>query len=90
MDFTVQPIMRGVYRFCENAPEAPVDAYLVVGSHSALMIDALEDASGVWNEVRRLTQLPVSLAITHGHGDHAGVALDEFVQAGCKIGRAHV
>ena len=85
MDFTAQPIMRGVYRFCENAPEAPVDAYLVVGSHSALMIDALEDASGVWNEVRRLTQLPVSLAITHGHGDHAGVALDEFVQAGCTV-----
>ena len=85
MKWTVQPVMRGVYRFCEDHPEAPVDAYLVIGSHAALMIDALETATGVWQEVRRLTDLPVALAITHGHCDHAGAALDEFVQAGCTI-----
>lgn len=85
MKMTVQPVMRGVYRFCEDHPEAPVDAYLVIGSHSALMIDALETAAGVWDEVRRLTALPVALAVTHGHCDHAGAALDEFVQAGCTI-----
>ncbi len=85
MKMTVQPVMRGVYRFCEDHPEAPVDAYLVIGSHSALMIDALETATGVWDEVRRLTSLPVALAITHGHCDHAGAALDEFIQAGCTV-----
>ena len=85
MNWTVQPVMRGVYRFCEDNPEAPVDAYLVVGSHSALMIDALETATGVWEGVRKLTDLPVALAITHGHCDHAGAALDEFVQAGCTV-----
>jgi hypothetical protein len=36
MKLTVQPVMRGVYRFCEDHPEAPVDAYLVVGSKYAL------------------------------------------------------
>ena len=85
MKWTVQPVMRGVYRFCEDHPEAPVDAYLVIGSHSALMIDTLENATGVWDEVRRLTDLPVALAITHGHSDHAGAALYEFVQAGCTV-----
>jgi len=85
MKLTVQPVMRGVYRFCEDNPEAPVDAYLVVGSHSALMIDALESVSRVWDEVRKITQLPVALAVTHGHCDHAGKALDEFVQAGCTV-----
>lgn len=85
MKMSVQPVMRGVYRFCEDHPEAPVDAYLVIGSHSALMIDALETAQGVWEEVRRLTDLPVALAITHGHSDHAGAALEEFVRAGCTV-----
>ncbi len=85
MKLTVQPLMRGVYRFGEDHPEAPVDAYLVIGEHSALMIDALETATGVWDEVRRLTDLPVALAITHGHGDHAGTALMEFVENGCTV-----
>ena len=85
MKLTVQPVMRGVYRFCEDHPEAPVDAYLVVGSRCALMIDTLESVRGVWHEVRRITQLPVAVAITHGHGDHAGAALEEFVRAGCTV-----
>lgn len=85
MKMTVQPVMRGVYRFCEHSPEAPVDAYLIIGEHSALMIDALETVTGVWDEVRRLTSLPVALAVTHGHCDHAGAALDEFVNAGCTV-----
>lgn len=85
MKFSVQPVMRGVYRFCEQNPEAPVDAYLMIGEHSALMIDALETCTGVWDAVRELTQLPVALAITHGHCDHAGVALYEFINAGCTV-----
>lgn len=85
MKLTVQPVMRGVYRFCEDSPDAPVDAYLVIGQHSALMIDALETVTGVWDEVRRITDLPVALAITHGHCDHAGAALEEFISAGCTV-----
>ncbi|MBR6569010.1 MAG: MBL fold metallo-hydrolase [Clostridia bacterium] len=85
MKLSVQPVMRGVYRFCEDHPEAPVDAYLVIGSEAALMIDTLESVNGVWDEVRRLTQLPVAVAITHGHCDHAGEALQEFIDAGCTI-----
>lgn len=85
MKWSVQPVMQQVYRFCEDHPEAPVDAYLVVGEQSALMIDALETVTGIWDEVRRLTSLPVSLAITHGHCDHAGAALQEFLDAGCTV-----
>ena len=70
--------MKNVYRFCEPNPEAPVDAYLVVGTQRALLIDALETATGVLQAVRGLTDLPVALAITHGHCDHAGAALEEF------------
>ncbi len=77
--------MKNVYRFCEDSPDAPVDAYLVIGDERAVLIDALETATGVLDAVRSLTDLPVALAITHGHCDHAGAALDEFVQAGCTV-----
>lgn len=84
-DWTVTSLAPGIWNFNEEAPGTAVDAYLVCGSQRAVMIDALQDARGVYHKVRELTSLPVELLLTHGHYDHAGPAVEEFYQAGCPV-----
>jgi hydroxyacylglutathione hydrolase len=74
-----------VWQFHEKSEFSPVDAYLVCGDKQAVLIDCLCEATGVYKKVREITMLPLALLLTHGHGDHAGVAMDEFVEAGCEI-----
>ncbi len=62
-----------------------VDAWLYVGSERAALVDTLDNAPGLYEEVRKITALPVDVFLTHGHGDHAGVALQEFAETGCRI-----
>jgi glyoxylase-like metal-dependent hydrolase (beta-lactamase superfamily II) len=50
--------------------------YLLEGQESALLIDALTGAGNLRSFVRELTDLPVTLANTHGHVDHAGGNFD--------------
>ena len=82
---SIHPVAEGVWRFHEASPFSAVDAYLVVGADRAVMIDALESCTGLVEEARKLTDRPLSLAVTHGHFDHGGAALDEFIQAGCPV-----
>lgn len=82
---TVHSIIPGVWRLHEESPYSPVDAYLVCGREQAVLIDALESAQGVLDQCRKLTELPLSLAVTHGHFDHAGKGLDEFLSAGLPV-----
>ena len=62
-----------------------VDAYLLVGSKRALLIDALYNEDGLYNEIRKITQLPTDVVITHGHGDHAGMSMKALHENGCTI-----
>lgn len=50
--------------------------YLLEGEKGALLIDALTGAGNLRAFVRELTDLPVTLANTHGHVDHAGGNFD--------------
>lgn len=84
-ELTVTKIREGVWNFNEAAPGTAVDAYLVVGDQRAVMIDALQEAEGVYQKARELTDLPLDLLLTHGHFDHAGVSTQEFIDAGCKV-----
>lgn len=67
--------MPGIWRITDqgNGISPLVDMYLIEGNEKALLIDAggnkEEDLAGL---VSSLTDKPVSLALTHGHGDHAG------------------
>ncbi len=79
------PINDHVWRFHEKNEFSPVDAYLVCGEHSAVMIDGLCEVGGVYKKAREITDLPLSMILTHGHGDHAGVGTDEFIEAGCDV-----
>lgn len=82
----VTPISDRIWQFNESNADGPyVDAYLICGKERALLIDSLQNLPGLYQEVRKLTSLPVDVALTHGHGDHAGVSLKEFEEAGCKI-----
>lgn len=83
--WTVTKLGDNLWNFNEQAPGTAVDAYLVCGETGAVMIDALQEAQGIYEEVRKLTDLPVQLVLTHGHFDHAGLAMEEFHQAGCPI-----
>lgn len=84
-ELTVTKLRDGVWNFNEQAPGTAVDAYLVVGTERAVMIDALQGATGVYAKARELTDLPMDLLLTHGHFDHAGVSTQEFAEAGCMV-----
>ena len=81
-----------LYQFNESAdfagngqPQPYVDAYLLIGKERAALIDCLQNATGLYEEVRKLTELPVDILVTHGHLDHVGASAPEFIEAGCKI-----
>ena len=52
-----------------------VDAYLLTGEKRAVLVDTLQNATGLYEKVRELTELPLDVLITHGHIDHAGKSL---------------
>lgn len=49
-----------------------VREFLITGSNEALLIDTGFGDSGTAEEVRRLTDLPLKVILTHGDIDHAG------------------
>lgn len=51
--------------------------YLVIGERKALAIDTGTGRAPVLPEMRKHTDLPIELAVTHAHGDHYG-ASNEF------------
>ena len=75
-----------IWQFNEaNAMGPYVDSYLIVGSEKALLIDALQTETGLYEEIRKITDKPLEVFITHGHLDHAGVAVKELHEAGVPI-----
>lgn len=46
--------------------------YLLIGSEEALLIDTGTGVCDLAETVRSLTNLPLTVALTHGHFDHAG------------------
>ena len=48
--------------------------YIIEGEDKAVLIDAGTHIPNLDKIVKRITKKPVSLLLTHGHGDHAGAA----------------
>lgn len=74
-----------VYRIQEDSSFMNVDAYLVCGEKAATIIDGLGIAEGLLECVRKITAQPLSMIVTHGHPDHAGKGMQEFMEAGYDI-----
>lgn len=53
-----------------------VAAYLVCGSEKAVLIDTCPGVKGLKALVESLTDKPVTVLLTHSHGDHAGSIAD--------------
>ncbi len=92
MSLQVHKLSDTLYQFNESADFAGngqlrpyVDAYLLIGTKRAALIDCLQNVTGLYDEIRKLTSLPIDVLITHGHGDHAGASTKEFAEAGCPI-----
>ena len=66
------------------------DAYLVVGERSALLYDTLAFHCGLYQAVMdRIGEMPLTVLISHGHYDHAGEALNDFLRAGVPAYMSH-
>ena len=87
-----------LYRFEEAGGPNQVHAYLICGRKKALMIDGLWLAQGLLTEADTVLKAEygegytqknrdkiLAMLITHGHGDHAGKGMAEFLNAGCKV-----
>lgn len=48
------------------------NCYLLIGDNKALLIDSGDGVGDIGATVRQITKLPATLAVTHGHCDHAG------------------
>ena len=83
-------ILENIWQFTEgDKPYFDVNAYLIIGTKSALLVDALQSEIRILDEIRKLTDKPIDVFITHGHRDHAGPALKEFHDAGIPIYMSH-
>ena len=81
----VQKISEKVYRLQEVSASGGVDAYLICGKEKALVIDGLQDAEGLYTCVKQITDRAVSMMISHGHPDHTGNGMQEFMEAGYEV-----
>lgn len=68
-DYPIINIADGVYLINEFDS---TNCYLIIGSERALLIDTGNGFGDMLTAVRNLTDLPVDIALTHGHIDHAG------------------
>lgn len=69
--YTVEKIGEKTYRIDECGRD---NCYLLLGEEKALLIDSSIGTGDIFSLVRSLTDLPVTVAATHGHGDHTGGA----------------
>lgn len=81
----VKKLRDRIYQFTDRNGEEEVDAYFVIGSKKAVMIDGLENACGLYEKAREITDLPMEMVILHGHPDHAGKGCEEFIKADCPV-----
>jgi glyoxylase-like metal-dependent hydrolase (beta-lactamase superfamily II) len=76
MKFSSKLIMPGVWDIMDSPDGTKpwVNMYLIEGSEKAMLIDAGLSQDNLTEYVGKLTDKPVELIITHGHGDHAACA----------------
>lgn len=86
MGISVGQIRYNVFQINETeGNDLNVDCYLVKGEDKAVLIDTLQDTDQLYETVRKLSDLPLEVIITHGHPDHAGHSIRQFHEAGVPV-----
>ncbi|HPK71088.1 MAG TPA: carboxylesterase family protein [Vicinamibacterales bacterium] len=71
-NYRIDVLGRGLWRI-QAITGTLSTAYLIAGSREALVVDACAGRDGFRDIVQQLVgNMPVKLALTHGHGDHTG------------------
>lgn len=87
-ELTVIKLQENLYRIQEDSEFMNVDAYLICGQDRAVVIDGLAIMPGLYDCVRAITDKPLFMLVTHGHPDHAGKGMQEFLEKGCEVYRS--
>jgi len=66
--FTVTEVAKDVWQINDNGP----NIYLIIGHDSALVVDTGNGAADLAGQIRKMTDKPLIVLNTHGHGDHTG------------------
>jgi glyoxylase-like metal-dependent hydrolase (beta-lactamase superfamily II) len=89
-DVKVHSVEKNVYQINESdGASLNVDSYLILGNSRAVLIDTLQETETLYQTVRELTDLPLTVLLTHGHPDHAGRSFSDFVQRGIPVYMRH-
>lgn len=70
--FTVKKLYPNIWGIAEFAHSEEVISYLFVGKNKCLLIDSGLGIANINEEIKKITNLPVSLINTHSHYDHIG------------------
>ena len=71
---SVKKIFKDTYCLTDKGPAGTVKFFLLVGSERALLIDTGYGTIDLPSVIREITDKPITVALTHGHLDHAGGA----------------
>jgi hydroxyacylglutathione hydrolase len=66
--FTVREVAKDVWQIIDRGP----NIYLIIGKDSALVVDTGNGAADLAGQIRKITDKPLIVLNTHGHGDHTG------------------
>ncbi len=72
--FTVEKIAARTFAFSEYGHWEKVRSFLLLGEKFALLIDTGTGIGNLYQEVRKVTDLPIKVVLTHVHWDHIGGA----------------
>ena len=70
--FTIDPVDESTYSISEYEHWEETHCYLLVGANRALLIDTGLGVCNIHQQVRKLTDKPVTAVATHIHWDHIG------------------
>ena len=71
---SVKRLFENTYCLTDKGPAGSVRAFLLIGEERALLIDTGYGATDFPTVIKEITKKPVTVALTHGHLDHAGGA----------------
>lgn len=70
--FTIQKIHPQVFALAEFSHWEKAVSYLVVGEKTAILVDTGMGYADIYQTVRAITSLPITVLLTHAHWDHIG------------------